>query len=182
MPRPEHVQVQAGKNKQGRGDDVLSLAEQHREGFRGESEAAFESYRERLQDGMARELARINLPLSTYTEWYWKTDLHNLLHFLGLRLDAHAQYEIRAYAEALSKFVEETCPLTWEAFLDFRLWAVTLTRLEAAELWRILRNRNTEMDLNQVPDFPTKREREEWVEKARRLGVRWIDRSKPEVY
>jgi thymidylate synthase (FAD) len=88
---------------------------------------AREVYERRLELGVAREQARKDLPLSTYTEAYWKCDLHNLLHFLALRLDPHAQSEIRAYAEAIATIVEAWVPLTWGAFLDYRLNAVTFS-------------------------------------------------------
>ena len=80
------------------------------------------------QQGLARELARMNLPANIYTQWYWKTDLHNLFHFLRLRADAHAQYEIRAYAEALCDVVKDWVPAAWGAFEDYRLNAVHLLR------------------------------------------------------
>lgn len=90
-----------------------------------------EVYQERLAKGIAREQARKDLPLSTYTEAYWKIDLHNLLHFLELRMDSHAQYEIRQYAEIMGKeILSKWCPITWEAFLDYRINAVNFTRLE----------------------------------------------------
>src|SRR4029077_10151072 len=92
---------------------------------------AREVYEERLSVGVAREQARKDLPLSTYTEAYWKIDLHNLLHFLSLRMDAHAQHEIRAYATVIgNEIVAKWCPLTWEAFVDYRLHAASLSRLE----------------------------------------------------
>lgn len=88
-------------------------------------------YEERISKGVAREQARKDLPLSTYTEAYWKIDLHNLLHFLSLRMDAHAQHEIRAYANIIgNEIVAKWCPLTWEAFIDYRLQATSLSRLE----------------------------------------------------
>ena len=80
------------------------------------------------QQGLARELARMNLPANIYTQWYWKTDLHNLFHFLRLRADPHAQYEIRAYAEALCDVVKDWVPAAWGAFEDYRLNAVQLLR------------------------------------------------------
>lgn len=90
-------------------------------------------YQERLATGVAREQARKDLPLATYTEAYWKIDLHNLLHFLALRMDAHAQLEIRSYADIIGReIVARWVPLTWEAFLDYRLGAVSLSRLEGA--------------------------------------------------
>ena len=88
-------------------------------------------YQERLQAGVAREQARKDLPLSTYTEAYWKINLHNLLHFLELRMDQHAQFEIRSYATVIgSEIVSRWCPLTWEAFLDYRLNSMNWSRLE----------------------------------------------------
>lgn len=94
-------------------------------------EAARQVYEERLREGVGREQARKDLPLSTYTEAYWKIDLHNLLHFLSLRMDRHAQLEIRSYANVIgNEIVSRWCPITWEAFQDYRLEALTLTRIE----------------------------------------------------
>jgi thymidylate synthase (FAD) len=88
-------------------------------------------YNERVEKGVAREQARKDLPLSTYTEAYWKIDLHNLLHFLVLRMDNHAQFEIRSYANVIGhEIVRRWCPIVWEAFIDYRLRGSTLTRLE----------------------------------------------------
>lgn len=96
---------------------------------------AREVYNERLALGIAREQARKDLPLSTYTEAYWKVDLHNLLHFIALRMDAHAQLEIRDYATVLGQeFVKRWCPIAWEAFMDYRFEALHLTRVEIAVL------------------------------------------------
>lgn len=96
-------------------------------------------YQQRLDLGVAREQARKDLPLSTYTEAYWKIDLHNLLHFLALRMDQHAQWEIRQYAEAIGQeIVRPLFPLVWEAFCDYRLAAVQLTRLEQAVIARLM--------------------------------------------
>jgi thymidylate synthase (FAD) len=93
-----------------------------------------------MDQGVARELARIALPLSLYTEWYWKIDLHNLFHFLRLRLDPHAQYEIRAYAEVMGKLAKEVVPLAWEAFEDYILQAVSFTAPELRALATSLGN------------------------------------------
>jgi thymidylate synthase (FAD) len=87
---------------------------------------------------LARELARINLSLSTYTQWYWKTDLHNLLHFIRLRADTHAQYEIRAYAEEILKVVQKWVPHTFDAFLEYQFGAVTLSRTAISIVTRLL--------------------------------------------
>ena len=95
-------------------------------------------YEERIAAGVAREQARKDLPLSTYTEAYWKIDLHNLLHFLALRMDAHAQYEIRSYATTIGeRIVQPLFPLAWEAFVDYRLEAMALTRLERDVIRRL---------------------------------------------
>lgn len=94
-------------------------------------EEARRVYEERLSKGVAREQARKDLPLSTYTEAYWKIDLHNLFHFLALRMDSHAQLEIRSYANIIgNEIVRKWCPIAWEAFVDYRLNSVLLTRLE----------------------------------------------------
>ena len=124
-------------------------AERLRQRLRDGAADAFALYRDMLggsdgaaeaeAPGLARELARIGLPLSTYSEWYWKIDLHNLLHFLALRLDAHAQYEIRVYAEAIGQLVQRWVPQAWEAFGDYRLHAATLSRQELLAVQALLR-------------------------------------------
>jgi thymidylate synthase (FAD) len=151
VPAPEHVASQASSNRQGR-DRVLDPAEAAavQEMVRKNAERAYADYLALLnQDetgkvldperaGLARELARIVLPLNTYTEWYWKTDLHNLLHFIALRADAHAQYEIRAYALVLLDVVRRWTPLTCAAFEDYRLHAAELSGKALAALRRML--------------------------------------------
>jgi thymidylate synthase (FAD) len=131
---PRHTAAQSSTNKQGREDDPLekdAAAQALREIGRISS-AAFTSYEKLLGDeerpGIARELARMVLPVNTYTQWYWKTDLHNLLHFVALRADPHAQYEIRAYAELLLDVIRRWVPLTAAAFEEYRLGAATLSR------------------------------------------------------
>jgi thymidylate synthase (FAD) len=139
-------------------------------------------YEERIAQGVAREQARKDLPLSTYTEAYWKIDLHNLLHFLSLRMDAHAQHEIRAYATVIgNEIVAKWCPLTWESFIDYRLQATSLSRLEI-EIVRL----TSSGDISAAVDFarslgwlePGKeglkrnREREECEAKLQQLGIR----------
>jgi thymidylate synthase (FAD) len=91
---------------------------------------AYSDYEQALAGGMGRELARIGLPLNVYTEWYWKIDLHNLFHFLALRMDSHAQKEIRDYANAMFELIQPIVPVACEAFMDYRFKALTLTRLE----------------------------------------------------
>ena len=143
LPAPEHLAAQARENRQGRGDvlgaeaaaDVLAL-------LRADAERCYAHYEEMLDPeglGLARELARINLTLNTYTQWYWKIDLHNLFHFLSLRVDPHAQYEIRVYAEAMLETVRRWVPLATQAFLDYRLDALSLSGPALAVVRRMLK-------------------------------------------
>src|SRR5512132_4023526 len=122
IPAPEQLAAQSASNRQGRGA-VLDGAEAAE--VLNEDEAG--TQRDPSRQGLARELARMNLTLNTYTQWYWKTHLHNLFHFLSLRADAHAQYEIRVYADAMMKTAEAWVPIAAGAFRDYRLGAVTLS-------------------------------------------------------
>ena len=130
---------QAATNRQG--SDGLVSATEGQKLTRAEQELqqlARKVYEERLAAGIAREQARKDLPLSTYTEAYWKIDLHNLLHFLALRMDAHAQLEIRRYATTIGEeIVRPLFPLVWEAFVDYRLEALRLTRLDREVIRRL---------------------------------------------
>ncbi|MBC7543071.1 MAG: FAD-dependent thymidylate synthase [Candidatus Sericytochromatia bacterium] len=132
--KTDEWRTQAADNKQGSGD-FLDPTIGH---TLSEQEQSFQSharqlYDQRLEAGVAREQARKDLPLSTYTEAYWKVDLHNLLHFLALRMDAHAQSEIRAFATVIGdEIVRRWCPLAWEAFQDYRLQGQTLSAIETA--------------------------------------------------
>ena len=132
IPAPDDLAAQSVINNQGRGD-VLEGEEAARvlEILKSASTRAYDHYEAMIsqdgQAGLARELARMNLPANIYTQWYWKVDLHNLLHFLRLRADAHAQYEIRVYAEAMCKVVADWVPFAYRAFEDYRLGAMTLS-------------------------------------------------------
>ena len=143
IPAPENLAAQSVVNNQGRGE-VLSGAESARvlEILKSDAGQAYDHYEEMLsqdgQQGLARELARMNLPMNIYTQWYWKTDLHNLFHFLRLRADAHAQYEIRVYAEAIAACVRDWVPLAYGAFEDYRLGGTTLSATAVAVLKRRL--------------------------------------------
>ncbi len=140
IPAPEQLAAQSASNRQGRGDVLQGAEAAHvLDLLRDDASRNYDHYVEMLNEdeagqpvdpgrqGLARELARMNLTLNAYTQWYWKTDLHNLFHFLSLRADAHAQYEIRVYAEAMLASVEAWVPHCAEAFRDFRLGAVTLS-------------------------------------------------------
>ena len=144
---------------------------------------AREVYEERLQKGVAREQARKDLPLSTYTEAYWKIDLHNLFHFLSLRMDSHAQVEIRDYANVIgNEIVARWCPIAWEAFVDYRLDALFLTRLDKEIIEQISQGNIEEAKKLATKNgwlLPAKngwkrnREREELEEKLAKLGLTW---------
>jgi thymidylate synthase (FAD) len=141
IPEPAQLAAQSSANRQGRGavlegaeaDEVMTL-------LREDAERNYRDYAWMLNEGedgaqadparsgLARELARMNLTLNTYTQWYWKADLHNLLSFLRLRADPHAQYEIRVYAEAMMDIAKRWVPLSYEAFEEYRLGAVSLSR------------------------------------------------------
>lgn len=162
VPEVEQIAYQSPVNKQGRSavaSEVVAVNFQTK--LREDSAETFRRYHDCLgrtpaneqgsfpdgsyaevqeNGGISRELARINLPLSTYTKWYWKIDLHNLLHFLSLRLDPHAQWEIRQYAEVMAQCVQALCPFAWEAFKDFRLDAVTLSGPEVRALRLLARD------------------------------------------
>ena len=139
FPSPEQVEAQSTTNKQGReGELPPELVRAWLEESVRLADDAYANYEQAADDKIARELARMGLPLNTYTQWYWKVDLHNLLHFLRLRADPHAQQEIREYADViLHTIVRQWVPLTYEAFRDYRLHAETFSSYEM-ELIRLL--------------------------------------------
>lgn len=140
VPEPAQVRFQSESNKQGRSDEALppDAAAAAIETMREEQRQVYANYQGLLEKNVARELARSNLPLSLYTEWYWQIDLHNLFHFLRLRLDPHAQYEIRVYAEAMAQCARAVAPLAYEAFEEHILGSVTFSRAECEALSRLL--------------------------------------------
>jgi thymidylate synthase (FAD) len=166
LPAPEHLAAQSANNRQGRGDvldavtatRVLNL-------LRDDAEQTYGHYEEMLDEGigLARELARMNLTLNTYTQWYWKTDLHNLFGFLRLRADSHAQYEIRAYAEAMLETVKAWVPRSYGAFCDYRLGAVTFS----AKMMAVLKKLLADEPVDQPGSGLSKRD---WVEMLAALG------------
>ena len=131
LPRPEDVRRQSARNRQGRAEPLpVEVVERFRADLQRVSQDAYAAYTTALESGVARETARIILPLAYYTQWYWKIDLWNLLHFLSLRLDAHAQEEIRLYAAEMAKAVRAVCPVAYGAFEDFVLGGVSLSQKE----------------------------------------------------
>jgi len=134
-PNPDHIEFQSSINKQGRMGEVDSdLKKKVQNYFKEISERSFEIYSELNEAGVARELARAILPVNLYTEWYWKNDLHNLLHFIGLRSDDHAQYEIRVFSDAMASFVKEVAPFAWEAYQDYVVKGMRFSKIEQSIL------------------------------------------------
>jgi thymidylate synthase (FAD) len=159
-PSLENVRKQSTTNRQGGDEPMDPTTAQDFLAYLDEVEKSYERYSDFLDKGVSREIARIALPASVYTEWYWKIDLHNLLHFLSLRMDAHAQQEIRDYATAMFQLIQPIVPIAAEAFLDYNLNSMHLTRLEIEALRS-----------GQPIATTNKREAAEWEEKKKQLGV-----------
>jgi thymidylate synthase (FAD) len=176
LPAPEQLAAQSAANRQGRGN-VLAGEEAARvlDLLREDATRCYDHYTEMLNEdgdgsardasrqGLARELARMNLTLNTYTQWYWKTDLYNLFHFLSLRADPHAQYEIRTYAEVMLGTVAAWVPIAQKAFLDYRLGSVTLSAQMLTAVRRLLAGEAVEQSTSGL-------NRREWAELMEALG------------
>ena len=180
--KPDEWRVQSPGNRQGSEGNIDAEVGARLSKREAEIHAASrEVYEDRLNVGVAREQARKDLLLSTYTEAYWKVDLHNLLHFLALRMDAHAQYEIRQYANVIGyQIVSKWVPLTWEAFMDYRLNAMSLSETEVGFLSLICSKEHEELlELmqekgwlkRQGKDWKANREAAEFAVKLERLGL-----------
>ncbi len=173
VPTPDHLAAQAASNRQGRGE-VLQGEEAAKvmDMLREDADRCYRNYSWMLNEneedpgrqGLARELARINLTLGTYTQWYWKTDLHNLMHFLRLRADAHAQYEIRVYADAMLDTLKRWVPATYAAFEDYRLGATTFSAKAMETLRRMLSGETVSQEASGMSG-------REWREFNEQLGV-----------
>lgn len=160
-PAPELCTTQSAQNKQGGTGSPVEGAEEVAATFGKSQREVYRQYESYLAKNMRRELARVNLPVSLYTEWYWKIDLHNLFHFLKLRMDKHAQYEIRVFAEAMAEMVKAKVPVAWKAFEDYSLKSVLFSQLELEALRRIVAGE----DPNLEALIPNKRERAECAAK-----------------
>src|ERR1700691_5968596 len=176
LPAPEHLAAQSSSNRQGRGEvltgpeakRVLNLLREDAErSYRGYAEMLNESEDGKLADpgrrGLARELARMNLSLNFYTQWYWKTDLHNLLNFLSLRADAHAQYEIRVYADAMIDTLERWVPMTAEAFRQYRIGGAQLSASALAVVKKMIAGEPVDQEESGLS-------KREWSELMEKLG------------
>jgi thymidylate synthase (FAD) len=170
VPAIDQVRAQSATNKQGRADEAFdpSEAERIRSGMLDTQSRLYGEYQSLLEADLAREIARINLPVSNYTEWYWKVDLHNLFHFLKLRIDPHAQYEIRVYGEAMAQIVEAAVPHAYEAFEDYILHARRFSRRERAALKALLPSVNVDPAILEAAGLKG-REAQEFLSKLEEL-------------
>lgn len=146
VPDPAQMRVQSKDNKQARGEDVLDEADAMIAELQADQAQLYVHYQGMIEKGLAREVARTNLPLSLYTEWYWQMDLHNLFRFIHLRSDSHAQYEIRVYAEALAACAKAVAPMAYEAFEEHTMGSVKFSRRELAALDAMLEGREPDLD------------------------------------
>ena len=179
IPRPEHMSSQSSTNKQGRG---TNLSKKDTEKFikilKDDADRNYKHYENMLnenqsgeiinddKEGLSRELARINLTLNTYTQWYWKIDLHNLLHFLYLREDSHAQYEIQAYAEIiLNKIVKRWVPHTYSAFKEFQLESYNLSKTAIEVIKKKLQGKKISYEKSGLS-------KREWAELTNKFGFK----------
>ncbi len=173
LPEAENVQYQSTVNKQGRSKKVVpdNVKKEMIDYLSSSQKDAYNKYMEYVDMGLARELARINLPLSLYTEWYWKIDLHNLFHFLSLRMDPHAQKEIREYAIVMAEMVKKVCPVAYEAFVDYKINSVGFSGVELDILKEQLTSKELELEAL-VDNGLSKREARELILKIKQLKER----------
>ena len=178
IPEAQQLSSQSSVNNQGR-DEVLGAREAKRvlELLRKDASDCYEHYEEMLnfneqgkildenKKGLTRELARMNLTLNTYTQWYWKIDLHNLMHFISLRLDQHAQYEIRVYAQVMLDCLKKWTPLTYEAFCQHRLGAIVVSQSGKEIIKKLIKGKK----VSQASSGISQRE---WIELMDSLGLK----------
>ncbi len=170
LPELDQIRPQSVINKQGRSDSTFDPQEglEIQNQLGGTQQELYKKYKDVLGKNLARELSRINLPLSLYTEWYWKIDLHNLFHFLHLRLDSHAQYEIRVFAEAMATITKELFPIAYEAFEDYRLHSMSFTGPEISILQQLITSK--EFDAERLVELGlSKRESAEFILKMKSI-------------
>jgi len=159
-PTAQNVRKQSAQNRQGGEQPTDELTAREFCEYLDRAGNIYPEYERFLEKGVSRELARIALPVNAYTEWYWKCDLHNIMHFLSLRMDAHAQQEIRDYATAMFALIQPIVPIAAEAFVDYQLGDMHLTRLEIEAI-----------KAGQALKSDNKRENAEWQEKKGKLGL-----------
>ncbi len=159
-PSKENVRKQSMTNRQGGDEPIDELTANEFLAYLDKTETLYKDYEKLMEKGVSREMARIGLPVSVYTEWYWKIDLHNLFHFLSLRMDSHAQQEIQDYAKAMYALIKPIVPIAAEAFEDYNFGGLHLTRLEIEAI-----------KSGQPLAGDNKRESAEWEEKKKKLGL-----------
>lgn len=171
IPNLEQIKAQSTANRQGRGDDLSPETKTKIQNLLIEdSKRVYGSYKELLDLDFARELARIGLSVSNYTEWYWKIDLHNLMHFLSLRLDSHAQYEIRVFAEAMAQIIKDAVPMSYKAFEDYQLHSIKLSKVEI-DFIQLNPFPYTQETIERFATVASKREAEEFVSKLEKMKL-----------
>jgi thymidylate synthase (FAD) len=161
LPFASDLRHQSQNNKQGRSEEALSEAQADAivNKLAEDQVELYKHYTEMIDMGLAREVARVNLPLSLYTEWYWQIDLHNLFHFLRLRMDGHAQYEIRVYAEAMAKCAKAVAPIAYEAFEDHMLNAMHFSASELKALKDHVSGNAVDLEGRSLSEFQQKMEK-----------------------
>lgn len=175
VPQASEIKGQSKWNHQARSDEVLDLKDNKRvlELLKQSYATTHGAYQEMLDLGFARELARIGLSIANYTQWYWKIDLHNLFHFLKLRIDAHAQYEIQVYGKAIARIINDAFPIAYEAFNDYAVHGEHLSRLEMDIFKKLdISISTTELEkLAQDAGMNNKRELSEFQKKLESWGM-----------
>jgi thymidylate synthase (FAD) len=143
IPKPEQVAKQSDNNKQGSGEAFDSgISKEIMDSLTNDSNLVYSHYEKFIEQGLAREIARTNLTLNYYTQFYWKIDLHNLLHFLKLRADKHAQYEIRVYAEVMLDIIKKWVPLAYNAFVEYCLESACISRTGLEIIRKLIKGEN----------------------------------------
>ncbi len=172
IPKPQDLRAQSSTNKQGSEGKIDDIqASVFSSAIEAQAKSSYELYARMIEAGVAREQARMVLPVNLYTEWYWKQDLHNLMHLMALRCDHHAQYEIQVYGNAILEIVRHLCPWTieaWEKYHPMR-GAMKLTSLEKNAIKKYNSDKSSLSLVGRI-DTENKREQNEWIEKAKTLG------------
>ncbi|MDG7052304.1 MAG: FAD-dependent thymidylate synthase [Wolbachia endosymbiont of Alcedoecus sp.] len=151
IPRPEQVAKQSDNNKQGSGEAFDShTSKEIIDSLTNDSNLVYSHYERFIQQGLAREIARTNLMLNYYTQFYWKIDLHNLLHFLKLRADKHAQYEIRVYAEVMLDIIKKWVPMAYSAFVEYCLESVCISRTGLEVVRKLIKGENVTREESRI--------------------------------
>lgn len=159
VPESGQMRGQSDDNKQARSDEVVGNATEMIAEMEADQKLIYDHYTGMVEGGLAREIARSNLPLSLYTEWYWQIDLHNLFRFLHLRMDSHAQYEIRVYAEAMAQCAKAVAPIAYDAFEEHILNSVRLSRQECVAMAAIMSGQPNPLEGRSLAIFESKLEK-----------------------